>query len=344
MVDPVPVLPGVSRVQRVSQAQRVSHAEGASHVASGAPLRVSVVLVGDELLDGWVADRNAHWLAGRLAAAGIPLDRIHVVPDDHDAIGEALALELGRQRPRVVVTSGGIGSTPDDVTMSAVARHLDRALVEHPEIAERIDTVVRAWRANGQDTADEEAATVRRMALAPAGARILAGSTGMIPGVVVDLDGGSDSAGGATLVVLPGVPSQFRQIVEAAVEPELLRGRGRPRRVAEFVHEHPESAFTPVLERLERDRPDVVVGSYPGAQCVIRVKGDDAEVDAALATLHEHAERLEHDPAAARRRDAWRRHRRSEGETSSPRQGQATHDSGGGGEPSGGDATGHASR
>ena len=105
-------------------------------------LRASVVLIGDELLDGWVEDRNAGWLAGRLAVLGIPLDRIQVVPDEFAAIAEALGAELARARPRVVVTSGGIGSTPDDLTMDAVARHLGREVVTHPDITARIDAVV----------------------------------------------------------------------------------------------------------------------------------------------------------------------------------------------------------
>lgn len=274
--------------------------------ASRPRLRVSIILIGDELLDGWVADSNAHWLATRLAELGIPLDRISTVPDEPGAISEALGLELARGRPRVVVTSGGIGSTPDDVTMAAIAEHMGQALVPHPEIAARIDSVIRGSAQEGNPIDDEQSAAIRRMALAPSGARILRQSTGMIPGVVLDLDGGSGENGGASIVVLPGVPSQFRDIVERAVEPELLAGRGIRQHTAEFVHEHPESAFTGVLERLHHDLPNLTVGSYPGRQCVVRLKGSEEDVTAAQAVLRAHAERLEHDPAALRRRAAWR--------------------------------------
>jgi molybdenum cofactor synthesis domain-containing protein len=274
---------------------------------AGPPLRASIVLIGDELLDGWVADANAHWLAARLAQAGIPLDRIHTVPDDHEAIDEALTAELGRSRPRVVVTSGGIGSTPDDLTMAAVARHLGQRLLAHPEISARIDRLVDRAAAAGSPIDPEQATAIRRMAMVPADSRILAGSTGMIPGVVLDVDGGSQDPHGATITVLPGVPGQFREIVECAVEPELLAGRGRPRRVTEFTHGHPESAFTGVLERLIREHPDLIIGSYPGVECVIRVKGADDDVDAALRALRAHAARLEENPSAVRRREAWRR-------------------------------------
>ena len=284
----------------------VPHAPDA--VASFPPaLRVSVLLVGDELLDGWVADRNGHWLAGRLSTWGIPLDRIQVVPDDHDAIDEALSLELARTRPRVVITSGGIGTTPDDLTMAAVARHLGRQLVAHPEIAERIDDVIRRSAVDGHRIDDEQADIIRRMALAPDGSRVLRGSTGMVPGVVVDLDGGVPAPQGAAVVILPGVPQQFRAIIEEAVEPELLRGRGRPRRVAEFSHRHPESAFTSALEDIGRRFPGLTVGSYPQDECIIRLKGGEEDVEGALAVLRQRAEALERYPGAVGRREAWRR-------------------------------------
>ena len=287
----------------------VPHPDVAGTVASPPPLRVSVVLVGDELLDGWVADRNAHWLAGRLSTLGIPLDRIQVVPDSHDAIAEALSLELGRRRPRVVVTSGGIGTTPDDVTMAAVARHLGRELVAHPEIAGRIDDVIRRSADAGHPIDDEQADIIRRMALAPDGSRVLRRSTGMIPGVVVDVDGGVTMPDGAVIVILPGVPQQFRTIVEEAVEPELLRGRGHTRRIAEFRHQHPESAFTSLLEDIGGRFPELTVGSYPRDDCIIRLKGEEDDVEGALTLLRGRAAALEEDEAAVGRREAWRRRR-----------------------------------
>lgn len=284
---------------------------GAGPGGAAPRLRVSVVLVGDELLDGWVTDRNASWLAPRLAALEVPLDRIHVVPDGYGPISEALGAELSRSRPRVVITSGGIGTTPDDLTNAAVARHLGRDLVAHPEISARIDRVIERTAVAGHPIDDDEAEVIRRMALVPGGARVLAASTGMVPGVVVDVDGGSDTDGGASIVVLPGVPEQFREIMERAVEPALLAGRGVHRHTDEFIHDHPESAFTGVLDRLARERPGLVVGSYPGDDVVIRLKGDEQDVGYALALLGQRSAELENDAAAVGRRDAWRARRRT---------------------------------
>ena len=89
-------------------------------------LRASIVVIGDEILGGFVHDTNSHWLAGQLQTHGIPLDRVQTVPDTMAAIDEGLRMELGRSRPRLILTSGGIGSTPDDLTMEAVAATLGR--------------------------------------------------------------------------------------------------------------------------------------------------------------------------------------------------------------------------
>ncbi len=84
-------------------------------------LEASVVVIGDEILSGYVHDANSGWLAERLRVHGVPLTRVSVVPDEHEAIDEALQAELARSRPRLIITSGGIGSTPDDLTYEAVA-------------------------------------------------------------------------------------------------------------------------------------------------------------------------------------------------------------------------------
>lgn len=267
-------------------------------------LRCSVVVIGDEILGGYVQDTNSGWIAGRLQAAGVPLDRIVTVPDDVAAIREALGVELGRSRPRVVLTSGGIGSTPDDVTLEGVAAALGRPLVEEPSIVERIDRAI-AWTAEqGLEATPAHVRAMRRMALVPDGAALVHGA-GFLPGIACDVDGGLD-AGGAVVVVLPGVPSELRRIVEHGVEPSLLAGRGRPQHVVEVQHPYPESTLNPALEGLVAAFPAVAVGSYPGEVCTIRLKGAREDVEAAAAQLAAALEALAAQPGAQRLAATWR--------------------------------------
>jgi nicotinamide-nucleotide amidase len=270
-------------------------------------LRASIVVIGDEILGGFVQDTNSGWIAGRCAALGIPLDRIVTVPDDAAAIDDALRTELARARPRVVLTSGGIGSTPDDLTLAAVAASLGTGMRTEPVIDARITQALEWTSAQGGTvTADHEHA-LRKMAQVPRDAYLLPGATGVAPGVAVDVDGGSGVPGGATVVVLPGIPGELRRIVTEGVEPALLAGRGRPLHVVELTHPYPESALSPALEEVVAGFPDVAVGSYPGPDCVIRLRGPRDRVEEAAVVVRTALAELDGDEGAAGMRSRWQR-------------------------------------
>ena len=266
-------------------------------------LQASIIVIGDEILGGFVQDTNSHWLARRLQEHAVPLTRVHTVPDDFAAIDDALQAELSRERPRVVITTGGIGSTPDDLTYEAVAASLGVGLVEEPTMLARIERAL-GWTAEqGIDVTDEFAWHMKRMARIPDGARLIE-HPGWAPGLYLDLDGGSDD-GGVSLVVLPGVPSQVREIVATAVEPSLLAGRNAPVRVRELTHGFPESALNLCFARIIADHPEVKVGSYPGVPMTVRLSGPPDAVDAAFGVLREYVRDLEGGPAGARLAAAW---------------------------------------
>lgn len=268
-------------------------------------IRVSIVVIGDEILGGFVADTNSGWLASRLQTLGFPLDRVSTVPDSFEAISEALETELGRARPRLILTSGGIGSTPDDLTFEAVARHLGTGLRIEPLIDERI-TAALAWTASqGVDVTPEHERSMRKMSLVPQTARVLLGSAGLLPGVAVDVDGGCGVDSGATIVVMPGVPTELRRIFDEGVVAQILLDKGVPQHVEELAHPYPESILNPVLDRLVVEFPDVHLGSYPGRECTVRVKGPRDRVQAAMELVRGYLDELAKDPGAAKLSAAW---------------------------------------
>lgn len=264
----------------------------------------SIVVIGDEILGGFVQDTNSHWLAGRLQALGIPLDRVQTVPDTLEAIDEGLRLELTRARPRLIMTSGGIGSTPDDLTMAGVARTLGLDLEVNDDIDRRISGALEWTVAQGVALTEGHERAMRRMAQVPAGAYLLQGAKGVAPGVAVDVDGGMVE-GGVTIVILPGIPSELRRIFDAGIVPDLLGGFGTPQHVVEVTHPYPESTLNPLFDRLVVDFPDVHLGSYPGMPCIVRLKGVRTRADAAADAVRAYLEELEADPASRRLRDAW---------------------------------------
>lgn len=268
-------------------------------------LRASMLVIGDEILGGFVEDANSPWLARHLQQAGVPLDRIHTVPDDFAAIDEALQAELARSRPRLVVTSGGIGSTPDDVTFEAVAASLGRGLAEDPMIAERIETSLRWQAEQGVDVTEDFRWHMLRMARVPEGSHLL-GHEGWVPGLRVDVDGGVDQDG-ATIVILPGIPSEFRRILDDLVGPQLTDDRNPPVAVTEIEHGLPESALNLTFAALLERHPGVKLGSYPGTPMLIRLSGRAGEVAAAERFVRQQLEDLLASEGGARLAAAWTR-------------------------------------
>lgn len=274
-------------------------------------LAASMVVIGDEILQGFVTDANTVVLATRLRAHGVELERVHTVPDDAAAIAEALHAECDRGGPRVVVTSGGIGSTPDDLTYEAVAAAFSLDLVTHPLLEERIEGSLR-WTADQGFPVDADFRWhMMRMARVPAGAELLDPDGSWAPGLRLDRGGGS-RAGGCTICILPGVPSQFRTIVDNAVVPRLVAGTNPVPTVLETTHPFPESTLNPVFARLVEEFPDVKLGSYPGDPMVVRLSGPPRRVGTAMALVEEHLATLRASDHGRRIAAAWsRRLRRS---------------------------------
>lgn len=163
--------------------------------------------MGDELLLGTTVDTNAAWIGRRLAARGIPVVRRYTVGDDADEIRRAVS--DGVDVADLVLVTGGLGPTPDDLTRDAVAAWLGLPLREDPEVLRSIEA---RFRRRG---VDELPSPNRRVAQVPQGARKLANPVGTAPGLVLDHE---DSI----IVLLPGVPSELRAIVEVGLDETLV--------------------------------------------------------------------------------------------------------------------------
>ena len=212
-----------------------------------------LLTIGSELTSGATVNSNAAYLARRLAELGIPCRRQLTVADEQASLLEAMQEALGR--PGLVVLTGGLGPTFDDLTLETLSQASGRPLVRHKDIAARIR---RFYARLGRRL--QEAAL--RQALLPQGASALPNPIGTAPGVWLPLP--------ANLVVaLPGVPSEMRAIMEQSVLPRLKRlGRGtavatRTLRTAGVA----ELSIQGVLARL-RAPEAVQVGLYPNLRTV----------------------------------------------------------------------------
>lgn len=173
-----------------------------------------MVVTGTEVLTGRVADRNGPWLAERLRRAGVDIAQIVLVGDRADDLNAALSY-LAAQRVELIVTSGGLGPTADDLTAEVVARFCGRAMRVDEALQQRIAAIVeRLTRGRGwQLDPAANAAGVRKQATVPAGAVVLE-PAGTAPGLVVTPAAGS---AGPPVIVLPGPPRELQAMWPAAL-------------------------------------------------------------------------------------------------------------------------------
>ena len=240
----------------------------------------ALVTVGEELLAGETENTNATWLARQLTERGVVVRRVLTVPDEEAVIAEHVRA-YAEQFDAVVVT-GGLGGTPDDVTMAAVARAFDRDLaVDDLALADVEETLAAFREANPELDIDVD---TDREAAIPDGARALLNGAGLSPGCVVE-----------NVYVLPGIPEEMRAMFEDVAEE--FAGDVRSRSLYTRV---PEANLVEPIETAN-ERFDVAVGCYPNRDeryNRLSVRGTDGEeLDAAVAWLAEHVETF--DPGEA---------------------------------------------
>ena len=176
-------------------------------------IRAGIVVTGTEVLTGRVADRNGPWLADQLLELGADVSSIVVAADRPGEIEAALRFLVG-ERFDLIVTSGGLGPTADDLTAEVVGRFQGRAMVLDKALEARIAEILRPLLARWPNL-DPEAMALsnRKQAVIPEGAEVLE-PLGTAPGLVVAPAEGRD---GPTIVVLPGPPRELQPMWRAAV-------------------------------------------------------------------------------------------------------------------------------
>jgi len=231
-------------------------------------MEVALITVGDELLSGDTVNTNANWLAGELSERGVAVKRVLSIPDARGEIADRVR-GYAADFDAVIVT-GGIGSTPDDVTMEAVADAFDREMVPTDLTRESVERRLAAIRERVPDR--EFDVDVDAEAAVPAGSRPLVTEAGLAPGCVIE-----------GVYVMPGIPDELKAMF-ATVADEFAGDRR-----SRFLYTvEPESNIVPAL-REAMDRFDVAVGCYPDREADhnrLKVTAtDDEALDDAAAWL-----------------------------------------------------------
>ncbi len=167
-------------------------------------MSAEIMAVGTEILLGDLVDTNTAWLSRRLAASGVAVYRHTAVGDDRGSL--VAALSEAAARADLVVCTGGLGPTSDDLTHEALGRATGREMVEYPEARRHIDETF--YRFTGR----RPPPSAYKQALFPEGSRLIANPLGTAMGALLE-------TGGALFATFPGVPSEMERMFEETLEP-----------------------------------------------------------------------------------------------------------------------------
>ncbi len=244
----------------------------------GDVVTAAMIVIGDEILSGRTKDRNIGHLADVLTAMGIDLTEVRIVPDDTNAIVEAV--NALRARNSYVFTTGGIGPTHDDITADSISaafgvdcRYDERAyaiLEEH-------------YAARGMEFTDAR----KRMARMPVGSALIDNPISLAPGFII-----------GNVYVMAGVPAIFQAMLDS-VGPKLAGGT---KLLSASVHcPYGEGMIGGPLSEIQNRHPETIIGSYPKYQdgsfwteLVVRSR-DRQRLDAAVAEVRRMVEGISAD-------------------------------------------------
>lgn len=210
-------------------------------------MKAEIIAVGSELLTPYFVDTNSLFLTGELNTLGIRVTRKSVVGDDRELLREAFREAL--ERVELVVASGGLGPTADDLTRETVAELLGRRLL-------RDEAILRGIEARFQRLGRKMAEVNVRQAMVPEGASVLANPRGTAPGLWLEADG-------RIVVLLPGPPNELEPLFRNEVRPRLVQ------RAPELRLFTRDLRITGMPESEVEQRTAAIFAQYPGVELTI---------------------------------------------------------------------------
>jgi nicotinamide-nucleotide amidase len=206
---------------------------------------VEILCIGDELLSGITLNTNAHWLCSEITNVGGVVRRVTIVRDEISEISSATRESLARN-PGVLITTGGLGATYDDMTLEGVAVALDKKVVLDNRAVKMLKKSYAIRKLHYELTKSR-----LKMATIPEGSTPIQNPVGSAPAITERV------VGGTLLFCLPGVPSEMKEIFEEHILPRIKKGVGKF--VAEEINYNvrgiSEALIAPVLIEIINSHP-----------------------------------------------------------------------------------------
>jgi nicotinamide-nucleotide amidase len=203
---------------------------------------IEIIVTGDEIMFGRITDTNSTWIARRAAELGARVSRVTCVGDDVDEISGVLGEALGRS-PDLIVLTGGLGPSEDDMTVEAVGAAVGRGVVLDPGAVERI-------RRSYEERGIAHSSRGERMARVLEGSRALLNPVGMAVGMEVRV-------GRTAVMTFPGVPAEMTAMFDAYAAPLIEEGASSRFLARTVVARVVFRDFFPVYRAMQRDYPGV---------------------------------------------------------------------------------------
>lgn len=218
-------------------------------------VEVEIIAIGNELLLGDVLDTNSNWLCQRVTGLGGRVRRVVMVRDDLKAIVVEIRDTLERESD-LIITTGGLGPTADDITLKGVAEATDHPLGVNPEALKMVKHRYEELAQEGYIADSTLTPSRRKMAHLPQGATPVFNPVGTAPACTLCVED-------TMLISLPGVPEELMGIWEGPLQP-LLReifGEGYYQEKMVFVDCKDESLLAPILKKMTETHPQVYIKS-----------------------------------------------------------------------------------
>ncbi len=221
-------------------------------------MRCAIITIGDEILIGQVTDTNAVWISQQLNALGVQVGEMVTVSDEAGQITSTLDRYMGRYD--LLIMTGGLGPTRDDITKQTLAAYFHSNMVTHPEVLEKITTF---FKERGRSMIESNL----KQADVPEVCRVLMNNHGTAPGMWFEKEG-------TILISLPGVPYEMKGLMEDHVIPEINSRNKVPHVVHRTIMTQgvPESYLAVMLRDWESALPECVKLAYLPRPGIVRLR------------------------------------------------------------------------
>jgi molybdenum cofactor synthesis domain-containing protein len=249
-----------------------------------------IIVVGTEILQGFTLDTNTNWLAKKLTALGWMIRKVITIQDSKEEIIRSVS-DLLEDGYECIFICGGLGSTPDDVTVQAVASAIGKELHEDPVVKEWLRARIPRWYERGAIPEPKMTDGIRKMTLLPEGSIPLKNDRGAAPGIFTEvINERVDGSGKTKIFVLPGVPRELKHLFEERIAGVYLDEKEDRPYFKEIIVKHTEAQMHDMLKMLDHEHKNVTVGSYPqdDHSVVLRIYGrSESEVSAMIVRIKE---------------------------------------------------------